>query len=339
MSNAEIRVAMVGGWGHQFVKGAFEVPETNARLVAVAADHRDEAAKTLLEQPWCPKEATYFDSFEKMLDETKPDLVSIGSQPACNAPIVFASLERDIHVISDKPIVNNDEELDKLKALVKTKPGVLLMTEFDMRTRVVYNACREVVRDGLIGEPVLITAQKSYRFGESRPDYYKTREGFPGSFAFIGCHVVDLAYYVTGLKYTSVQGLQGNLAKKDYGSFEDHATAMARLENGGTALFHVDYLRPAAAPTHGDNHIRIAGSKGVVEVRDEVCTLITQTEGPRVISDMPPGRTDTGIEIIKTVRGEGAGGLNNADSLYMAELILRFREAIDTGKKVALPTY
>jgi len=47
---------------------------------------------------------------------------------------------------------------------------------------------------------------------------------------------------------------------------EDHAGLLLRLANGGTATCHLDFLRPEAAPTHGDDGLRIAGSEGVLEV-------------------------------------------------------------------------
>lgn len=330
----DVRVAMIGGRGHHFITAAFGSIE-GVTLAAVAADGFDDAAERYRNSEVFG-DAKYCEDPLAMLDEVKPDLVSIGPRAACNARFICAALERNIHVVSDKPIADSVEELAQIKALLAAKPDRLLLTEFDMRAGDAWRAMRHVVREGRIGEPILVTGQKSYRFGESRPDYYKTRQGYPGTFAFIGCHVVDLAYYVTGLKYISAEGLQGNLAKKDYGRFEDHAACLARLENGGTAMFHVDYLRPAAAPTHGDDRLRVVGSDGVVETREETCVLITKTDQAKVIASAPRSREGVAREIIATVRGEGMGVFSNEDSLYIAETMLGIREALDTGRKVDL---
>jgi len=335
MDKDNIRAAMVGGRGHHFIKAGFGTIE-GLTLAAISADGKDETARNYMDMDFCGPDTRYFDDYEKMLDSAKPDVVSVGTWPARNAPFILKALERDIHVIADKPIVNSADELHQVKDALAARPHLLLLTEFDMRTRPVFLAMRDVVRSGRIGEVVLAQGQKSYRFGESRPDYYKTREGFPGTFMFIGCHLVDLTYYVTGLGYTSAQGLQGNVAKKEYGRFEDHAAFLGGLENGGAAVLHADYLRPAAAPTHGDCRLRVIGGNGVVEARDNRCEVITQDDPPTEVCAEGPARDATAIEMVKTLRGEGSGIYSVEDSLYIAGTMLKVREALDSGEKVGL---
>ena len=52
---------------------------------------------------------------------------------------------------------------------------------------------------------------------------------------------------------------------------------MLTMRNGGVASVTLDYLRPAAAPTHGDERLRIAGTRGVIETAlvEQKVTLIT----------------------------------------------------------------
>ena len=326
----EIRVAMIGGNGHHYITGAFgAIPDV--RLVAMAADGHDDRILRYREEPYCDSSVSYFENYEDMLDAVKPDLVSVGCQPCFNAAATGAALERGIHVVSDKPIANSDDELARLKSLSAANPDCLLVTEFDMRAREVFAAARQTVQDGAVGQVVLVQAQKSYRFGNSRPDFYKSREGFPGTVVFIGSHVIDMAYWATGLRYTSVQGAQGNISKREYAGCEDHAALLFTLENGAKAVMHADYLRPAAAPTHGDDRIRIAGSKGIVEVRDERCVVMTQDRPPEEICTTPRDHGAMAREVIAMVRGQGSGIFSNADSLYIAAILLKAREAVDTG--------
>jgi len=302
----------------------------------VAADGNDESAKTLLENA-VGKGAAYFENYRKMLDEVKPDVVSVGAQPARNAPVILAALERGIHVVSDKPIVNSARELARVRAVLEANSGVHLLTEFTMRIGPPWMAMRNAVRSGGIGEVVLIYAQKSYRFGSSRPEWYKTRKGFPGTLIFAGSHMIDMAWWVTGLKYARVQGgLSGNIAKREYGEFDDHAAALFEMENGAAAAMTMDYLRPAAAPTHGDDRMRIAGSKGVIEVRDDRCVLMTQDEPPHEIATAAHDGTLAARELIETLRGRGQGIFSTADSLYIADVLLKARQAADTGRTIKL---
>ena len=321
------RLAIIGGWGHQSITPALG-KDSGVELVAVAGDGRDDAARRHLDLPY-GRGVAYYDHFEEMLDRVKPDLVSIGAQPACSGPPIIAALRRSAHVISDKPIADNAAELATIQNLMIENPGLHLLTEFIMRVYPVWLKAREIVRDGKIGKVALVTAQKSYRFGESRPDFYKTREGYPGTIAYIGCHLVDLIYWVTGLRYTCAQGLQGNVSRPDYAQLEDHAALLMATEQGKVAVITLDYLRPEKAPSHGDDRMRIAGSEGVLEVRDGKCILMTSKEAPQTLS--PPAPDDSAIaeELLETIRGRGSDAFSSSDSLYMAEIMLKVRDIVD----------
>lgn len=335
MSDQELRVAEIGGNGHFSIAAGFGA-ENNARLVAIAADGHDEFAKKYLESA-VGKDVPYFENYRKMLREVKPDVVSIGSQPARNARVVLDALERGMHVVSDKPIANNARELARIRAALETKPGLHLLTEFTMRVQPPWMAMREAVRGGKIGDVALLFAQKSYRFRKSRPDWYKSRKSYPGTLIFAGSHMIDMAWWVTGLKYARVQGgLSGNIAKPEYLEFDDHAAALFELQNGAAAAMTMDFLRPEAAPTHGDDRMRIAGSKGVIEVLDDRCTLITHDQPPHELAAGPHDGPLAARELIETLRGRGQGVFSTADSLYIAEVLLKARQSADTGRTVRI---
>jgi predicted dehydrogenase len=333
MSEKELRIGVIGGWGHHSLFPAAK-PELGARIVAMASDGNDDAVRKYVERGLIP-DSPYFESYEKMFDEAKPDAISLGARPSMNGPVIIAALERGIHVVADKPVANTDEELRRIRELLAAGPSRLLLTEFMMRLEPAFFAMRDVVRNGGIGEVILIQAQKSYHFG-TRPEWYGDRKYFPGTLAYIGSHLIDLAWWITGVNYASVSGTAGNLSKPEYGRFEDHAAALFKLANRGTAVMHMDYLRPRGAGSHGDDRMRIAGSTGVVEVRENRCTLMAGEQPPKVVAEGPYDRPAGALELLKTLRGEGRGIYSTADSLYIAELLLRAREAADSGMTIVL---
>ena len=70
---------------------------------------------------------------------------------------------------------------------------------------------------------------------------------------------------------------------------ENTTATLFRLDNRGTAALRMDYLRPETAPTHGDDRLRLAGTRGVLEYQAATgLTLVTAKEKPRVITDLPP---------------------------------------------------
>jgi predicted dehydrogenase len=122
---------------------------------------------------------------------------------------------------------------------------------------------------------------------------------------------------------------QGNTGHPEIGDMEDNACLALRLDNGGSAAVRLDYCRPAAAPTHGDDRLRVAGSKGVIESMSHALTLITEGEGPREVA--LPDPVDQFANFVAAVRGDEECEVPAEDCLYMTEVVLRARGAADTG--------
>ena len=149
-----------------------------------------------------------------------------------------------------------------------------------MRTQPNYLAMREAVAQGLIGEITQLGGQKSYRLGE-RPEWVKHRETFSGIIPYVGIHIMDLARWISGREFVEVMAYASNVSHPEIGDMEDNGCVLAKLDNGASAAFRLDYCRPAAAPTHGDDRLRLAGHLGVIESIAEKVTLITHEAGPQ----------------------------------------------------------
>ena len=126
---------------------------------------------------------------------------------------------------------------------------------------------------GAIGKPLLVTGQKSYKLGR-RPAFYADRALYGGTIPWIGIHVIDQALWLTGLSCKAVRGRHSRTANGGNGTMESAATVDITFQGGVEAQLHMDFLRPASAPTHGDDRIRIAGETGVLEVRGSRVWLI-----------------------------------------------------------------
>ncbi len=87
----------------------------------------------------------------------------------------------------------------------------------------------------------------------------------PGISPSIGIHVFDWLLWILGDRFEEVSGFESTAARPEW-ACASHAAYVLRLSDAGMATVTMDYLRPEAAPTHGDERIRIAGTAGVVEV-------------------------------------------------------------------------
>lgn len=329
-----MKIAFIGGYGHHYLIGALSDASIGIeRPVAyVPTCDADRAPARRLTEP--ADKIKVFDDLDSMFREYQPDVVNVGAIYARNGDYACEALQRDIPVVSDKPIAATWEQLARVKTLAR-KHGKPVLSEFDFRSRQEFRAARDAVKQGLIGEPVLATAQKSYRFG-TRPEWYADRAQYGGTMLWIASHSLDAVRFVTGKEIKAVSGRGGNLSQPNYDGMEDHCAAILQLENGGTGIVHADFLRPQQAPTHGDDRLRVAGSKGVLEVRDRRCMLITHDTAEKDITEsvevQPIHR-----EMLASLQGEHSDLYSTEESLKTAELLLHARDAADKQEWIRIP--
>ncbi len=318
-SSQPLRVGMIGVDGHTgfIVSDYKKVP--NAKLVAYA-NHNNRASGL-------PPDTRLYGHYEEMLEREELDLVGICLPLYMNAQAAIAAARRGVHIMVEKPVAIRLEDLYMLKSAVINN-RVRLTTLLNMRTLPEMLAIRNAVRQGKIGEPILATAQKSYRWGASRPDFYRQHETYGGTIPWIGIHAIDYIHFTTGLGFTEVTAFQGNKAHPEYPGCEDYAAVLLRMSNGGTAVVHLDYLRPEKAPTHGDDRLRVIGSEGVIELKDlgTRVELITASSEP---VDLPLPEGTTLIEdFVKELRGEGKHLLSPEEPFEMTRVsLLAFQSA------------
>ncbi len=326
-----MRIAFIGGHGHFKVRPCLEDPQFQIdQPVAVASDtHSPDAARRLAEKI---EGCRWFDDPIDMLDQYQPDVVNLGAVYGWNGNLVAAAVERGIPVVSDKPIAATWQQLDRLRTLIEQK-NVPIITEFDARCAAPFQAAREAVHRGEIGKLVLATAQKSYRFG-SRPQWFGRRADFGGLMLWVASHAIDYLAFTTGATYKRAIGVQGNFSRPDYPEMEDHTVAMFELEGGAHAVVHADYLRPQGSPTHGDDRLRLAGTSGVIEVRDGICTLI-DASGQRELTPQKPPRP-VHVELIDAALHGNQSLFSTRQSLDMAGVLLSARDAADQRKWIEI---
>jgi predicted dehydrogenase len=328
-----MRIAFIGGWGHHYLRGLLPPGQSPVPIDPAAASdgHDPDAAKR-----WAASHnvTRWFDTPDQIFDEFKPDIVSIGAVYGFNSDLAAQSLEKNIPTVCDKPIAANWQQLSRLKNLLASDPRRILLTEFDFRSRPDFRAARQAVADGLIGDPILITAQKSYRFG-ARPPWYADRAAYGGTLLWIASHGIDAVQWVSGRQLKRVIGRQNNLSRPQFGSMEDHLALLMELDNGGTAVVHADFLRPAASPTHGDDRLRIVGADGLLEVIDNRCTLTTARAAPARITDRATVRP-IHLEMLDALTSPPNPWFSTAQSLATAELLLHARDAADAQRWIDL---
>jgi predicted dehydrogenase len=164
-----------GNYGHSLDVVWLAVPDVE--LVAVADDDPAGLAAAVKRL----KVDRGFADYRKLLDEVKPDVVSIAPRWLdCHAEMALACLERGIHVYMEKPFCRTLAEADAIVAACErthTKLATAHQTRYSPRVDV----AKRLIADGKIGKVL------EYR-GRGKED----RRGGGEDLWVLGTHIMDL---------------------------------------------------------------------------------------------------------------------------------------------------
>jgi predicted dehydrogenase len=320
----KVRIALAGVQGHigEITNHLKEAPDVE--VVAVADP--DPKATARFARGALAGVRQYTD-YRQMLDKEKLDMLAVGGPNGSRAEILLAAIERKLHIVSEKPLAIDRAGLTKIRAGVERQHLRLTML-LPMRFLSTYRALKHAVDSGAIGQVAQIAGQKSYKLGE-REEWMRHRASYGGTIPYIAVHMVDLMRFTSGREMLEAVSFQGRIGHPELGDMENTTATIFRLDNGGTAALHMDYLRPETAPTHGDDRLRLAGTEGVVEFQESTgVTLITGREKPRVLSDLPPGGS-LFLDFLDSVYNGKPAGLSIGDIWKVNEIVLAARESAE----------
>lgn len=301
----KLRLAMLGFEGHQGLI-LNELPRLpDIELVAIYDSNPAQLAGNGRRPALAG--ARRYDDFRRLLDKEKVDIAGVCGPTSEHTPAILACAERGVNVVSEKPLALTLPELESVRRAVAQHKIALTML-LPMRFDGVYRAMRDVVASGAIGEPAQVDAQKSYKLGE-RPDWMRSKADFGGTIPYIGIHMVDLIRFTSGRELTRSVSMSSRVGFPDMRDMQNTTGTLFHMDNGGVAVMHLDYLRPAQAEGHGDDRLRVAGTKGVIEYREHSgLTLVTANAAEHSVTPGPN-----------------------------ASLFLDFLDAAYNGKRPALP--
>ncbi len=331
-----MKLAMIGSYGHTSLVLNHLDAAPGVRLVAAARYGPEDAMAFVGKHP-ATRDLPVYDDYRAMLDEQRPDLVSVCMPLYRNAEASLAAIARGCHVFSEKPLATEPDDLAALRAAAG-RAGVQVVAMLATRGEPAFQALHKAVAAGRIGTPVLASAQKSYPYND-RDAWYARRETYGGSIPWQAIHAVDFTAYCTGRRFAWVAAGQGNAAHPDRPGMEDHGAILLGLAGGGEAVVTFDYLRPWGGHRlpWGDDRLRIAGTEAVVETLDHgrAARLLTR-EG---FEELPlgPERSLFG-EFVASLAGQGQGLITMDESFAMTEVCLLARQAADEARRIDLPT-
>lgn len=261
----------------------------------------------------------FYSDWREMLDTVKPDAVAVDTIFSNHAGVILYAFERGIHVYTEKPAAITSRDLDKIESTLKSSKSKLfamLTARFDPW----FFTAKKFIEGGAVGDVLMVNGQKSYKLGH-RPDFFKSRDTYGSTISWVGIHAIDQVLWLTGLRCHEVYAKKSTYGNRDHGDLEMSTITLMVLENDVIANVTADYARPQNAVTHGDDRIRITGTEGVLEVRDEKVWLINKhNEGIVPIETINPEPVFDGF--LRVISGSSDPVYRDCDGLNAARICI-----------------
>jgi len=326
-----LKVVSIGGFGHSVFVFDDMATMTEAQLVGLAPAFEGEDISFFAGHDLC-KDVKHYADYAKMIEEVKPDVAVISTRLDLIPDVIIAAANAGCHIIAEKPLALDKDNLKKVHQAVKDN-NVRLTAMLSMRSEPEFIAARNVYESGKIGEAVLVNGRKSYKYG-TRPEWFGDKDKYGGTIGWVGIHAFDFINFVTDLGFGKVAAMQGNFSHPERPACEDNCTIIAELSNGGHCTVSVDLFRPQSAQTHGDDWIRVVGTKGIIEARgsDNTCMVIIDGEKPEPVE--LPEKSKIFKDFLLSLGGDENAVTYQEESFMLTDVCLRADDSAQNGTVV-----
>jgi predicted dehydrogenase len=323
-----LKVVSIGGFGHSVFVFDDMVGMQEAKLVGLAPAFEGENIDFFTSHVLC-QGVEHFEDYKQMLQDIKPDVAVISTRLDLIPEVIIEAANIGCNIIAEKPLALDKDNLEKVRQAVKQN-NVKLTAMLSMRSEPEFVAAREVYQSGAVGEAVLVNGRKSYKYG-SRPEWFGDKDKYGGTIGWVGIHAFDFINFVTGLGFSKVAAMQSNFSHPKRPACEDNCTIISELSNGGHCTVSVDLFRPSSARSHGDDWIRVVGTKGIIEARgsDNTCRVLVDTEKPESIE--LPQKSKIFKEFLLSLSGDRNIETYQDESFMLTEVCLCCDDAAQQG--------
>jgi predicted dehydrogenase len=319
MSKTTFKVAVIGTG---MIANIAHIPAwkgqaDDVELVAVA-DILEERAQLTAKKHGIPRA---YGDWRKMLDEVKPDIVSVCTPNVYHKAPTIAALKGGAHVLNEKPITVSTADAEEMFDVAAAAGRELFITQ-TLRFINSSFAAREFAASGRLGEMYYAETALYRRRGIPKWGVFHMKVHNAGGPVYdLGVHMLDLLIWVmgnprvvavSGMTYTKFGNLDENLATSladsgapqgvitprpyDYREFdvEDFAAGILRLENDATIVLRTSW---AANVPETANNTFILGTEAGLQLQPEF----------QLITNLDRYQADIGVKVPADTNGSFSG--------------------------------
>jgi predicted dehydrogenase len=344
-----IQLAMIGCG--QISERFFKQAEArdDVRFVATCARHLESAERKGREHGI----ARWYDDFERMLDEVRPDGVVVTTPHSVHAAPAIAALERGIHVLDEKPMATSLEDCRAMVRASEASGALLMCLPFDHNPA--FLTALRYLNEESIGkftgaEAVLLIP------GPPRDNWYYDRSVAHGG-AVLDCLVYPVsrlisflgpAKRVTGMVSTLIPRRIVGEGKRVDSDVDDNVTLVIEWEGGqqavartlwGTSFTRNDtviygrrgtiWLSGGQVVVHSP-HAPVAGAEPVEWQGFQSCYRVQPSEGTPNESIID--------HFVQSIQAGTEPKCSGRLQLHVHEILFKGYEAAATGRTIDLET-
>ncbi len=258
--------------------------------------------------------ASYLSDY-KALDSGDVDAASISLPPYLHSDVCKYFLEKNIHVLCEKPVTLNRSEGNALMGTLRASKA-FLMAGFCLRFNSLYVKMRELIQNGEIGEIVMLNSRFS-TFNAAASGWRSDPAKGGGICLVNRIHAIDLAYWLLGQRIISVDAYGNSMFFK--GKAEDNCLLVLEHEKGCISKIYGHYWRIKKSIVD----FEIIGSKGRIAVENNN-SLTLERENSEAISLSVPENNMYAAEVrhfISSIQNNQSPACGLEDSMRATDIV------------------
>lgn len=274
--------------------------------------------------------AIRFDSLEKMLDQGKPEAVSVMTSIKDHLPAVEACAPRGVHVMVEKPLAFSSSDAERIAALAK-QHGILVLTNYETSWYASLREAKQMIESGAMS-PI---RKMIFRHGHKGPKEIGCGPEFlawltdpeqngGGAIVDFGCYGAVLStWLMNGERPTRVVASAATLKPDIYPKVDDDATIVLTYPHA-TAIIEASW-----AWTHDNKEADIYTEKGSIHAgKWNDLSVRAENQPPKAVKPGPGDFENEWVYLRKVLRGECP-----VDPLSSLEMNLVAVEILDEARR------
>ena len=279
MKTKKLNLGVVGGGSKSWIGHVHRIAaryDDQYEIVAGVFSRNVKSSTEFGRKIGVSKERCYSNYKEMANEEAKRkngiNVVAIMTPPSSHQIIAETFIDKNIHVISDKPFAGNLEQAKKLYKKIKLNKKIKYALTHNYSAYPMVREAKVLVEKGKIGKVEYVNVEYVQDWSDGKnltsknaKKYLKWKldnkiVGTSAVLNEIGTHAYHLASYISGLKGKTIFADIKQVSKKI--KMDDNAQVMINFTNGAKGMFWTSVM--AKGGVYG-LRIRIFGSKGSIE--------------------------------------------------------------------------